>query len=371
MRLEQNVQVATSVALERIRANYFELLQSAPLSLQDLFNFDQFRLDDYCKEFNPHPQSNELKKNAEIFGRQYGVWLDNAKHHITCALFLYPTATFERMFTVMKNLIIDFYLNDVMGRDRYSHLAPEQQLHAGRLIERLVSADESLTISMDAGPIEVANVEALIEFRNSSPEGWFKRFLNLYNHHIDITHKDNNTNAQGNVPDIDQYIETRCHFAGMHHIVMWIEYSEGQFLEWDLLKKEGLYNSLSRFHWAAAAFGALSNDLFSFEKEVIDNGTDSNLVMIIALNHPELTLTEVISWAAGIVRKLLSECISLMNMIRERIKDTVLMPAALVRTLATHLEGLDRCIQASWLWQVYTKRYKRPQSIWEETCLVN
>jgi len=34
-----------------------------------------------------------------------------------------------------------------------------------------------------------------------------------------------------------------------------------------------------------------------------------------------------------------------------------------------HLAGLERGVQASWMWQVYTQRYKHPESIWEETLL--
>jgi len=55
-----------------------------------------------------------------------------------------------------------------------------------------------------------------------------------------------------------------------------------------------LYQPLRRLQKIAATFGALSNDLFSFEKEVIDHKADSNLVAIIALNNPALSLQETI-----------------------------------------------------------------------------
>jgi len=37
--------------------------------------------------------------------------------------------------------------------------------------------------------------------------------------------------------------------------------------------------------------------------------------------------------------------------------------------LLRYMEGIRKCVQTCWLWQVDTKRYKRPQSIWKETSL--
>jgi hypothetical protein len=35
--------------------------------------------------------------------------------------------------------------------------------------------------------------------------------------------------------------------------------------------------------------------------------------------------------------------------------------------LVKHLENLDMTMQACWMWQVYTKRYKHSDSIFRET----
>ena len=43
--------------------------------------------------------------------------------------------------------------------------------------------------------------------------------------------------------------------------------------------------------------------------------------------------------------------------------------AAGVPELASHVAGIERGVQASWMWQVYTQRYKQPVSIWAETQL--
>ena len=172
---------ATSVALERVRMQYTDLLSSGSFSLHQLFNPDQFRLQDYCKQFSPHPRSEELKDIAQAFGEKYGVWLQNAKHHITCALFLYPTAEDIRMLAMMKNLIIDFYLNDVMGRDTYKFLTAGQQLKAKKMIRKMSSIREDLQHTPGASLIEKANADVLMEFKHTSTPDWFSRFFHLYN----------------------------------------------------------------------------------------------------------------------------------------------------------------------------------------------
>src|SRR5579863_404048 len=122
MKQEQDGQFDASTVMARIQREYETLLGSTTFSLEALFEPPNFRFAEFCKEFSPHPASDELKVLAQSFGEKHGIWLANAKHHITCALFLYPTASFDKMLMMMKNLTLGFYLNDVMGRDIFKFL---------------------------------------------------------------------------------------------------------------------------------------------------------------------------------------------------------------------------------------------------------
>jgi hypothetical protein len=352
-----------------MQSAYLQLRSEAPFSLRELFQPGNFRFEDYCREFSPHPESESLKKIVEEFGRSQGIWLPNAKHHVTCALFLYPEAGFGRMLTMMKNLILGFYLNDTMGRDTFQYLSPAQKVSARRMILRMARLDGSLTLPPNADPLESVNAGILREFRDHSPAAWFAHFLDIYCYHIGITHTDGNTDAQGHVPGIEEYMERRCHLGGVHHILHWIEFSDGGFLDWNWLASIGAAQPLKRLHWVTAAFAGMSNDLFSFEKEVIDNDSDSNLMMIIALNRPELSLGEVIEKAAGIVRNLLFEVLSLISLLEKKITERETMAPKGTRRLAVHLAGVRRCVQAIWTWHCHSGRYKREDSIWAETTL--
>ncbi|MHA4811430.1 hypothetical protein ACX0G9_25240, partial [Flavitalea flava] len=110
---EQKPESSPGAIMDRIHHEYQDLIMSSTYySLEDLFNSPRIHLKDFCNKFTPHPRSSELRFLAEEFGRKYGIWMDNAKHHISCALYLYPDADFDRMLTMMKNLTIGFFLND-------------------------------------------------------------------------------------------------------------------------------------------------------------------------------------------------------------------------------------------------------------------
>lgn len=367
MKHEQDVPVASGAILDRIKLEYADLLKFAAFSIEKLIAPEHIRFAEFCKEFSPHPQSDELRKMAQSFGEKYGIWLASAKHYITCTLFLYPDAGFDRMAAIVKNNAVDYYLNDTMGRDVFGFLPVERQEAASQIIHRMAAIGVDLKLDLNADPLEIANAEVLTYIRDTSPAEWFSEFLEFYAHHIMVTHKDLNASAMNRICTVQEYITQRNHTAGMHHIVLLIEYNTGRFLNWTWLREWKLAEPLKRLHWCVATFGALSNDLFSFEKEVIDNDSDSNLVMMMLLNHPELTLNEAIPRACEIVQNLVIDLFNLIDSIQKRV---YYLPGPVSDQLAAHLRGIERCVQASWIWQVSTKRYKRPASIWEETTLI-
>jgi terpene synthase-like protein len=367
MKHEPLVHASALPMLERVRPEYSELLRSPATSLQQLFESDHFQFAHLGKDLRPHPESKELQLIAETFGRQYGIWLDNAKHYITCTLFLYPMASFDRMAAIVKNNAVDYYLNDTMGRDVFGLLSPGKQTVAKKVVQRMSALDDRLYVPPTAHAVEKANAEVLTFIRDTSPRSWFEEFLYFYSHHLAVTHQDLNSSSLGHVSSVPEYIHGRNHTAGMHHIMLLIQYSLDNFLDWQHLGTTGLAYPLRRMQEIVTTFGALSNDLFSFEKEVIDNNAESNLVSNMLLNDPALSLHDALMEAAGIIRNMLIEYTGLRTLLTAKLD--AYADAGTKRQLKTHLAGLEICLQASWLWQVYTKRYKRISSIWTETTL--
>jgi Terpene synthase family 2, C-terminal metal binding len=369
MKQEQIAQAAVLSVLDRIKSEYVSLTQLKTLSLEALFSSSALHFGEFCKDFKPHAESERLRVDADAFSKQYGTWLEMSRHFINCAWYLYPAADFGRVLTITKNLAVGFYLNDVMGRDVFTALAPEEQAASRKMIENMALLDENLVLRGDAHPLEHANVEVLKEFKRHSPGQWFKRFLQLYAHHLNITHRDRNVQALGYVPGVSEYIDNRCHYAAVHHLVMWVEYSTGNFLDWDVLARTNIFQRLQRLHWVVGAFPALANDFFSFEGEVIDNDCDSNLIMIIALNNPEMSLAEAIDRSAELVRDIVTEIVVTVRTIEVELDGMRSIHPELASVLDIHLKGLMEFVRAAWVWQAFSKRYKRKESLWRETRL--
>lgn len=369
MKQEQLVQAEVLSVLDRIKSEYASLIKIKTLSLEALFSSSALRFGEFCKDFQPHAESEKLKVDADAFSKQYGAWLEMSRHFINCAWYLYPSGDFNRVLTITKNLSLGFYLNDVMGRDVFTALPPEEQAASRQMIENMALLDEDLGLPGDAHPLEHANVEVLKEFKRHSPNQWFGRFMQLYAHHLNITHRDRNVHALGYVPDVSEYIDNRCHYAAVHHLVMWVEYSTGDFLDWDELAKTNIFQRLQRLHWIVGAFPALANDFFSFEGEVIDNDCDSNLIMVIALNNPGMSLAEAIERSAELVRDIVAEIVVTVRTIGLELDEIRHIHPGLVAVLDIHLKGLMEFVQAAWVWQAFSKRYKRKESLWRETRL--
>jgi hypothetical protein len=367
--MTQQLKTLPAAVLKKVQEEYAHLAQTTSFSLQSLFNYQQFTLEDYCRTYHPHPQSAKLISLVQQFSEQHGIWRSDAQHYVTCALFLYPTASFHHMLAMVQNCAIDYFLNDTMGREIFPQLSPAAQQEARTIIDRMGRVSERLEVPPNAAPVELANYEMLRAIKNTSPENWFREFVKHYSYHLAVTHRDNNAAALHYIPSVDEYIEMRNHTSGMPHIVLLIEYSEEAFLDWEALGRLGIAPLLRKTQRAAALIGSLMNDLFSFEKEVINNNTDANLLMSIALNHPAFSLTEVIHYGAAIVQEQLLEFMSGMEALRHHCRLHLASEPAVINDLQLHMGGLQRCVQASWMWQVHTRRYKQSFSIWEETQL--
>lgn len=359
---------ALPMPLKRLRQGY-RWLQKAGFtcSLLRLIDDPRHPLRDYCRPFRPHPDTEEIIRASREFCSRYGIWLPGAEHYITCQLFLYPEAGTERILYMTWNNAVDYYCNDTMGRDLFNNLSPAGQEQATAIIARMAALDERLEPGTGASDLEQANAQMLRQLKRLSPPAWFRDFLQLYNHHLAVTHRC--TIAPGEIPTVDEYRDMRYHTSGMPHIVLLLEFAENNFLDRDWLSITGLTPALERLHYLVAAFGALSNDLFSFEKEVIDAGTEANLLAVIALGNPQWHLTEVILRGAALVRGILREYFSRLGALRKQVAGLLAGSPEQARSLDAHLDSIERAVQASWMWQVHTRRYKRPMSLFEETGL--
>ncbi|MCW3466014.1 terpene synthase family protein [Chitinophaga nivalis] len=359
----------TAQGIEHLQEQYALFSTREKISLSTLFNDGDTNIREYCRTYRPNAGNDQLTAAVKSWSESYGIWLKSGEHYLTCATYLFPAADFRRGIAVVQNCAVDYYLNEIMGRDVFRLLPREQQVEARLIIDRMAGLSPALTVIPEAHAVEKANAEMLQEIRDTSPGEWFAAFSNMYAYHIGVTHQDCNASGLHYLPDVEEYIQQRLHTSGMPHIILLIEYCDGAFLDWSWLAAQRMAAQLKDLQQAVAMFGCLSNDFFSFEKEVIDKSADSNLVASVALNHPELSFEAVLEKAAVIVRFYLSEYFRLRERIITKMRRLAATADPRLQALEKHLVGLERCVQASWMWQAYTKRYKRYDSVFQETVL--
>jgi hypothetical protein len=357
-----------SDVIHSIKGNYERFTHlGMKFSIADLMPGEGQRLHNYCQKFKPHPESNSLISLTKQFCEENGIWKKSSIHHLSCDPFLYPYAETNRLLLMMKHLALDFYLNDEMGRDIYPTLDTMAQNEATDLINRMSSADVTCELPANAAIIEKVDFQLLREIKAHSTEEWFHAFLKLYKQHVALTHKDSSASALGYIPTVNEYIENRMHTSGMIFMVMLIEFADGNFLDWAWLEKIGITAQLKRIHRVVAEFGGLSNDIFSLEKEIIDHGSESNLISVLALNDIEPNFEQSLKHAGLMVKALVCEYFNLLTRIKTKIATVSEQDTANVDALQKHLDGLEIAFKASWLWQTVTDRYKRTHSIFVET----
>ncbi|OMP80027.1 terpene synthase family protein [[Flexibacter] sp. ATCC 35208] len=351
-------------ALNRVKLQYEELLNAKrSFSLHSIFNCGKFQFDEYCNDFAPHTDT-IIKNSTASFGERYQILLPDADAYITCCMFLFPNAPQENILLLSKNYAVDFYLNDKMGRDVKPSSQEMKELYEIR--DRLATLTTDLKLYPNASAAEIANIEVLKQISDLSPSQWFNKFLKQYLNHIDIAHQPYDIVRNGNMQSIEDYIRIRVEISGMPHTVTLIEFAHSNFLDWELLESIGLADDMRKLNEIVSYVGALTNDFFSFEKEVIDRQSDSNLIFVVLINNFRMRLDEAIEVAGHIISNLLNDYENSLTQIRDRLNVSNISEVS-KNQINKYLNGLKSVLQACWTWQTYTQRYKRTYSLWEET----
>ncbi|WP_227982783.1 terpene synthase family protein [Nocardia spumae] len=332
-------------------------------SLRRLFSTADCDIAEYCGDFTPNRFGEQACAAVEDFCRGHDIWLENGgAQYNSMTPYLHPRATTaERMTTIGIYNAILFWLNDTVGREKFGHLSPAQQaraLHEVDRLCRLFEADHTPPHSAPPGsaPIEAAATEFLSIIAEQSDPVWLRRFRELTVAHLQPAIRDQNASARRDLLGVGEYIELRNQISGMYPAIALCDFARGVVLPWERIRDAGLDDEVRVLIRLTAEIGALMNDVFSFEKECIVDRSDFNLVPILLLNTPGATLTDAVAAAATVVRDRLTH----FRRLRARVLRHCVSSGngELTDTIADYLEDLDQCVQASWVWQCTTARYK-------------
>ncbi|MEU4841334.1 terpene synthase family protein [Nocardia testacea] len=338
----------------RVRAN-------KPWSLQELFSTPDCDIAEYSKEFRPSRFGERACADVEKYCRAQGIWLEpGGAHYNSMTPYLHPgPISADRLTTIGLFNAILFWLNDTVGREKFGHLSTGEQDRARTGLDRLCRLLESRTAPEDAAPIEIATLEFLSRLRTqNADQQWLDGFLESTVEHLRTAIRDQNARSRRDLLTTAEYIDLRAQVSGMFPAIALCEFGRDSYLDRQRLAAAGLADDVRRLRVVTAEIGALMNDMFSFEKECIVDRSDFNLIPVCFLNDPRATLADAVHAAAEVVRDRLTEFRGLHAALTARCAEPDIAGSGLAGPVLTHLADLDGCVQATWVWQLMTTRYK-------------
>lgn len=295
---------------------------------------------------NINPYAPQANAQIEQFAAQYQFALPNLKSVITMADYLYPQADLHTLVTIGMMMSLLFYMDDVYG-----------DLHDAQSLDATVSDEVS---SVTKGVLQVFNDErnprtpletAFMVVRermidHNPPAAWFQRFNRSLNDHLSSA-IDPAAYTSGTIGDpVERYIQTRVHVSGMLPTVNLVELANNQYLPDD----SRLHHDFQRVLRGSSRIPALTNDLFSYEKEVITSGLTINLVYVIQQTFG----LDMIDALCAAIDTINQETAAYLSAVR-RVEEQNILPTA-------YTAGLKYQIGATWHWQLATSRYRSPTS---------
>ncbi|MGK8523370.1 terpene synthase family protein [Nocardia asteroides] len=362
-------------ALERdisdMRGQHEMLLRTGrQWSLRAMFGTPDWDIVDYCRDFQPNRFGQQACAEVERFCREHGIWLELAgPHYNSMTPYLHPGAIcVERMTIIGLYNAILFWLNDTVGREKFGHLGDDEQRQARVAVDRLRVLLRTRSAPRDPTPLETSTSAFLAKLSALADPDWLDRFVESTIEHLEPAIQDQNARARGGLLSVAEYIDLRSRVSGMYPAIALCEFGRDDYLPWERIERAGLAADLRRLQVLTVEIGALMNDVFSFEKECIVDLADFNLIPVVLLNHPGWSLEDAVRGATEIVRARLAEFRAVGAVVTERCDRSGARDAATAATVSAHVADLIGCVQATWVWQVETLRYKGP-SIFRENGL--
>ena len=162
---------------------------------------------------------------------------------------------------------------------------------------------------------------------------------------------------------VDEYVWQRRTISGMRLIVDAAPGILGISIDADFVESMGVTSMLDKLLDAVCDFGGLSNDVFSFEKEIIAERTTANLVAQYYLTNADSTLPKAVLCAVNFVGGCFNSFLDLRREVEEVVSENRDNPAA--HDLLMFLDWTFKLICSCWTWQFAgTARYLTDNSIW-------
>jgi hypothetical protein len=297
-----------------------------------------------------HPEAAQVEQAVTKLCKELGIYLPQYRDYTTMSMYLYPTTSMERLIAIQLFMNMLWYLDDHYDRDTVAETvqdkARRQKLYADcvKILREGMQPDDEHKLYDVFGELRRRMIE-------QTSEAWLRRLTDSLIEHMQASVANQEAFLSEDRIDLDSYMHARELDSGMRPTIYMLEFARDIFLPEDVLK----HPYLQRMNLATSRIGSLTNDIFSYHKEVRELGSYYNLLRVL-METKGLALEEAVHESVALIN----------DFIDEFIRDAENMPgwsdAATEQAVREYIEGLRDIVSASWHWQISTNRYRSPDS---------
>lgn len=300
---------------------------------------------------------NELKRNthaaqaeyeADCISEELGIKLDNFDEYNTMSAYLFPNTSHEQLLAIIMLNNLLFYIDDLWDRNDDDVIDDITRRNA---FEDIIDIFRFGTVKDNTNVMQVAALKIRDLLLPIANKAWLQRLIVNTQRHLKATTYDIvDIENKDNMMLTSRYIELREHDSGMVPTVDLIEFAQGIYLSDEILADSVIQKAIQ----CCIQSAALMNDIFSYEKEVINMESRFNLVHVI-MTSENLTLDEAVHESVLLINEIIQTFLDLESQLPAR------------EDVRLFYHGLHDQINAAWHWQyVGTNRYRSPESPFEE-----
>ncbi len=323
---------------------------SKPLSLRKLLISDEKLV-----PLKLNPLVTESFRLVEQFFQENELMFPQFKFVNDMGAYLHPNANLKRLTAIEILFDLDFYIDDLYG----DHALNIHRLTSSPAIQETCDhiercADVFATGKLSSNPstLETGYWKLRKVMEIETTECWLERFAELLKEHLMATI---NPLAYGWVPDasisVDDYITIRELISGMHMTIDLIEFDLGIYLPNNVI----YHAVVTKLRQCCMKIAALTNDLFSYEKEVLQGELTFNLIVVLQKNL-RCGFEQAVEAAFNLINEETKAFYELSQ------NFVYCWDSTINSDVKHYIEGMKHQIAATWHWQMSTGRYCSPNS---------
>ena len=307
------------------------------LGLADIKEIDNPRI---------NPRAEESQVIAKKICQEAGIHLDTFDSYNTMSAYLYPEASVERLVGIIVIMNFLYYVDDVYERHARTEGDHSQEAYLHQVFDNC--ARIMLTGKMPEH-IHTLYESCLATYKIVRPltnAEWLGEFIIKTLQHLKSTTDGVYEIADDTENIVENYIKLRGFDSGMYPAIHLIEFANNFYLPPEI--RDHPY--IREMEDATANVGGLMNDIFSYEKEVIQYNSQFNLIAMFEHYH-NLSFKDAVHESVMVVNRNTDNFLERERNIPDFGDDERNLIAA------RYVRGLRYQINATWHWQKATDRY--------------